>query len=74
VTEFSSRFLDFSSRRAVGWYAYTARLSSNGVMGDPTRASAEKGRRMWKIMEQRLLEFVEDLKGMSLDEIWQRRY
>jgi creatinine amidohydrolase/Fe(II)-dependent formamide hydrolase-like protein len=74
VPEFSSRFLDFSSKRAVGWYAYTARISSTGVMGDPTKATAEKGRRIWEVMVQRLTEFVEDLKGMSLDEIWQRRY
>jgi creatinine amidohydrolase len=42
-------------------------------MGDPTKASAEKGRQMWNIMIKRLVEFIEDLKNMSLDEIYQRR-
>lgn len=74
VPEFSSRYLDFTSKRAVGWYTYTSRISASGVMGDPTKASAEKGQRMWDIMVQRMLEFVEDLKGMSLEEIWQKRY
>jgi creatinine amidohydrolase/Fe(II)-dependent formamide hydrolase-like protein len=74
VPEFSSRYLDFSSKRAVGWYTYTSRISASGVMGDPTKASAEKGQRMWDVMVQRMVEFVEDLKGMSLEEIWQKRY
>jgi creatinine amidohydrolase/Fe(II)-dependent formamide hydrolase-like protein len=74
VPSFSSRFLDFSNQRAVGWHAYTARISPNGVMGDPTKASADKGRRMWDVMVRNLVEFVEDLKGLTLDEIHQRRY
>ena len=43
-------------------------------MGDPTRADAEKGRAMWDVMICNLVDFVEDLKGLSLDEIHQRRY
>jgi creatinine amidohydrolase/Fe(II)-dependent formamide hydrolase-like protein len=74
VPRFSSRFLDFTSKRGIGWYAYTKRISPNGVMGDATRATAEKGARIWDLMVRRLVEFVEDLKGMSLDEIHQRRY
>jgi creatinine amidohydrolase/Fe(II)-dependent formamide hydrolase-like protein len=74
VPEFSSRYLDFSSKRSVEWYARTAKISKSGVLGDPTRASREKGEKYWSIMIQNLKEFVEDLKGMSLDEIYQRRY
>ncbi|MBK9776810.1 MAG: creatininase family protein [bacterium] len=74
VPRFSSRFLDFSNQRAVDWQAHTARISPTGVMGDPTRASAEKGRRMWEVMIRNLVEFVEDLRDLSLDEIHQRRY
>jgi creatinine amidohydrolase/Fe(II)-dependent formamide hydrolase-like protein len=74
VPRFSSRFLDFSSRRAVGWYAYTKKISKNGVMGDATKASAEKGEKIWQVMTLRLVELVEDLKRLSLDEIYQRRY
>jgi creatinine amidohydrolase/Fe(II)-dependent formamide hydrolase-like protein len=57
----------------VEWYARTAKLSASGVMGDPTKASREKGERMWEVMVRNLKEFVEELKGMSLSEIHQRR-
>jgi len=74
IPRFSSRYLNFSSRRGVGWYAYTSRLSATGVLGDPTKATPEKGKRMWELMIKNLVEFVEDLKGMSLDELHHRRY
>ena len=74
VRRFSSRYLDFTNQRAVGWNAYTQRISPSGVMGDPTRADAEKGRKMWDVMIRNLVDFIEDLKGLTLDEIHQRRY
>jgi creatinine amidohydrolase/Fe(II)-dependent formamide hydrolase-like protein/7-cyano-7-deazaguanine synthase in queuosine biosynthesis len=74
IPQFSSRYLDFTSKRRVNWYTHTARISPEGVLGDPTKASREKGERMWKLMIENLVEFVEDLKGMSLDEIYQKRY
>jgi creatinine amidohydrolase len=43
-------------------------------MGDPTKASAKKGKKMWEIMIAHLVAFVEDLRNMSLDEIYQKRY
>jgi creatinine amidohydrolase/Fe(II)-dependent formamide hydrolase-like protein len=73
VPKFSSRYLDFSSKRGISWHAFTERISKNGVMGDPTKASAEKGRRMWEQMIAHLVEFIEDLKKLTLDEIFQRR-
>ena len=69
VPEFSSTYLDFTSRRSVGWYARTSKLSKSGVMGDPTKASAEKGEKMWEIMIRNLVELVEDIKGLSLSQI-----
>ena len=74
VPRFSSDFLDFSSKRSVGWYAYTKKLSKSGVMGDATAATAEKGVLIWDVITKRLVELVEDLKRLSLDEIYQRRY
>jgi len=74
VPQFSSRYLDFTTRRSVEWFARTARLSPNGVLGDPTRATAEKGVQMWQVMIANLVEFVEEIKGMTLDEIYERRY
>ncbi len=74
VPAFSSRYLNFSSKRAVSWYARTKKISATGVMGDPTKASAEKGKRIWEIMIAHLVAFVEDLKSMTLEEIHQKRY
>lgn len=74
VPEFSSRYLNFTSRRSVAWYAYTRKISATGVMGDPTKASARKGEKIWELMIAHLVAFVEDLKLMTLDEIHHRRY
>jgi creatinine amidohydrolase/Fe(II)-dependent formamide hydrolase-like protein len=74
VPEFSSRYLNFSSKRGVSWHAYTKKISADGVMGDPTKASIEKGEKMWHMMIAHLVALVEDLKGMTLEELHQRRY
>jgi creatinine amidohydrolase/Fe(II)-dependent formamide hydrolase-like protein len=74
IPQFTSRYLNFSSTRGVPWYAHTKRISENGVMGDPTKATAEKGEKMWEIMIAHLVSFVEDLKSMTLEEIFQKRY
>jgi creatinine amidohydrolase/Fe(II)-dependent formamide hydrolase-like protein len=58
----------------VEWYARTARISPSGVMGDPSKASEDKGHRIWAVMVRNLVEFIEDLKSMTLEEIYQRRY
>jgi creatinine amidohydrolase/Fe(II)-dependent formamide hydrolase-like protein len=74
IPKFSSRYLDFTSKRGVLWYAHTRRISNTGVMGDPTIASAAKGQKIWEMMIAHLVALVEDLKHMSLDEIHHRRY
>ncbi len=74
VPRFSSRYLDFTSRRSVGWYAHTSKISPWGVMGDPTKGSSEKGERIWKVMIENLAAFVRELQRLSLDEIYQKRY
>jgi len=74
VPQFSSRYLNFTSKRWVSWYGYTQNVSSNGVLGDATRATAEKGRKIWKIMIAHLVALVEDLKSMTLEEIYHRKY
>ena len=73
VPRFSNRYLDFTSKRSVGWYAHTSKISPSGVMGDPTLGSREKGERMWKVMIENLAAFVEELQRLSLDEIYQKR-
>ena len=73
VPEFSSRYLDFTSKRGVLWYAHTRKISKSGVMGDPTKASAAKGKKIWEIIITHLVTMVEDLKSMTLEEIHQRK-
>jgi creatinine amidohydrolase/Fe(II)-dependent formamide hydrolase-like protein/7-cyano-7-deazaguanine synthase in queuosine biosynthesis len=73
IPRFSSRYLNFSTKRSVEWNARIARISSSGVLGDPTKASKEKGKKIWAVMIKHLVEFVEDLKNMSLDEIHHKR-
>ncbi len=74
VPRFSSGYLDFTSKRAISWYAFTNRISDSGIMGDPTKATAEKGKKIWEVMIQHLAAFVEQLKHLTLDEIFQKRY
>jgi creatinine amidohydrolase/Fe(II)-dependent formamide hydrolase-like protein/7-cyano-7-deazaguanine synthase in queuosine biosynthesis len=74
VPRFSSSYLDFSGKRSVEWYARTKKISSQGVLGDPTRASREKGQRIWETMTRNLVELVEHLKRMTLDEIYEKKY
>jgi creatinine amidohydrolase/Fe(II)-dependent formamide hydrolase-like protein len=73
VPKFSSQYLDFSSEYSVEWYAHTSRISPTGVLGDPTKATAEKGRAMWEAMISHLVSFVEGLKPLSLAEIHERK-
>lgn len=74
IPRFSSRYLNFSSKRSVDWYARISKISPTGVLGDPTKATREKGKKIWKLMIKHLVEFIEDLKSMSLDEIYHRKY
>ena len=72
VPRFSSHYLDFSSKRSVEWFARTHKISPEGVLGDPTKATREKGEKMWNLIIDHLVSLIEDLKGMSLDEIHQK--
>jgi creatinine amidohydrolase/Fe(II)-dependent formamide hydrolase-like protein len=74
VPKFSSRYLDFSSSRSVNWYARTSKISASGVLGDPKKATREKGEKMWAVMIRNLVELVEHLKGLPLKDIYQTRY
>ena len=74
LLNFPSRYLNFSSLRNVPWYSKTKNISENGVMGDPTLATREKGEKIWDIMIAHLVGFVEDLKSLSPDDIHQKKY
>jgi creatinine amidohydrolase/Fe(II)-dependent formamide hydrolase-like protein len=72
--KFGSSYLDFTSARGVPWYVHTSKLSESGIMGDPTRATAEKGKRMWEIMIAHLVKFVEEVKSSKIEDLYQKRY
>jgi creatinine amidohydrolase/Fe(II)-dependent formamide hydrolase-like protein len=74
VLKFSSRYLNYSSSRGIPWYSYTKKISESGVMGNPTKANAKKGKKMWEIMIAHLVAFVEDVKQMDIVELHQKRY
>jgi len=69
IPRFSNRYLRFSSERKVSWFAHTDHMSRTGIIGDPTKASAEKGRRMWDIMIAHLISLVEEMRNLSLEEL-----
>ena len=43
-------------------------------MGNATKASVEKGRKMWDISVKKLVEFVESIKITPLEKLYQNRY
>jgi creatinine amidohydrolase/Fe(II)-dependent formamide hydrolase-like protein/7-cyano-7-deazaguanine synthase in queuosine biosynthesis len=71
---FGSSYLDFTSERGVAWFVRTKFLSDSGIMGDPTKASAEKGKKFWEIMIAHLVKFVEEVKKSKLEDLFQRKY
>jgi creatinine amidohydrolase/Fe(II)-dependent formamide hydrolase-like protein len=73
VPKFSSKYLDFTSKYSVGWYARTEQISKSGVFGDPTLATAEKGRAIWEIEIRHLVSLVEHLKELTLAEIHEQK-
>ncbi len=71
---FGSKFLDFDYDQSVNWYVRTSKISESGVMGDATKATADKGMKMWEIMIQQLVKFVESIKASDLEDLYQKRY
>jgi creatinine amidohydrolase len=74
TVKFGSSYLDFSSSRGIPWYARTSKLTENGILGNPLKASAAKGKKMWEIMIAHLVKFVEELKNSSLEDLYQKKY
>lgn len=71
---FGSDFLDFDNERSVSWYVRTNRISESGIMGDATKASAEKGKKLWEVMIRNMVRFVESIKNTPLEELYQKKY
>lgn len=71
---FGSSYLDFTSSRWVPWYVRTKKISETGIIGDPTKATAAKGKEMWHIMIAHLVKFVEEIKKSKLEDLYQKKY
>lgn len=63
--KFPSRFLEFSASEKAIYFPFMDVVSSNGVLGNPEKASKEKGREMWDAMIKALVELVEELKRIE---------
>jgi creatinine amidohydrolase/Fe(II)-dependent formamide hydrolase-like protein len=50
----------------VSWSFRTKELSETGVIGDPTKASKEKGELAWKLAIERLAELLKELDKMKI--------
>ena len=62
VPKFPSPYLEFSGDNKVPWVFATDKLSKTGVLGDPTLASKEKGKKLWEAHINNLVAFIEQLK------------
>jgi creatinine amidohydrolase/Fe(II)-dependent formamide hydrolase-like protein len=65
----SHRHLDLTSSHAVPWFHRSARVSGSGVLGDPTRASADKGRQIWEIRVRGLVRLVAWLQQTPVEQL-----
>jgi creatinine amidohydrolase len=72
--DLNNEYLDFTSERGVNWYVHTQRISESGVMGNAKKATIEKGRKMWEISIEKMVEFVESIKNTPLEKLYQNRY
>ena len=72
--DLDNEYLDYTSERGVSWYVHTERLTKSGVMGNATKATAEKGHQMWEIMIRKMADFVETIKNTPSDKLYQNRY
>ncbi|MCX8173686.1 MAG: creatininase family protein [Thermoplasmata archaeon] len=59
---FPSRYLEFSAAERAHYFPFMDMVSSNGVLGNPEKASKEKGKEMWEAMIAGLVNLIEDLK------------
>ncbi len=64
--DLDNEYLDYTSERGVSWYVHTEHLTKSGVMGNATKATAEKGHQMWEIMIRKMAEFVETIKNTPI--------
>ena len=67
ITFPKSKYIKIGLKEAgpkVSWAFRTKEISSTGVIGDPTKASKEKGEKAWKLAIERLAELLKELDSM----------
>ena len=60
-----SKFLHFEGENVVGFTCKINAFSETGVCGDATKASKEKGVRLWEAAIKNTAELIEELKLME---------
>lgn len=61
--KFKSKYLEFD--RGIPSGIRVKELSSAGVLGNPKKASKEKGKKLWSLHIKKLVELIEDLKKIK---------
>ncbi len=64
--KYPSPYLEFSSPQRVSWGFDVGELSPQGVLGDPTKASKEKGEELWLSMIKALADLIEQLSSIEV--------
>ncbi|MFA5033424.1 MAG: creatininase family protein [bacterium] len=62
---FPSSYLRFDDKHYVPWVFKTEEISVTGAIGDPTKASKEKGKKIWAVRIEHLVKFIEQVKGLK---------
>jgi len=62
IPKFKSKYLDYDAEDRVIYPLDMKEITKHGILGDATKASRTKGRKLWEAMTSNLAEFLEDLK------------
>ncbi len=62
TVDLSSKFLEYRKERGVSFEGPISDISETGVLGNPTKATAEKGEKLWERELSGFASFLEDVK------------
>lgn len=65
IPKFKSKYLDYDAEDRVIYPLDMKEMTKHGILGDATKASKAKGKKLWEAMTSNLAEFLEDLKVMG---------
>ncbi len=64
--KYPSPYLEFTSPQRVSWRFDVRELSRQGVLGNPAKASKEKGERLWHAMVEALADLIGQLSSIEV--------